>query len=174
MANYPGGNIASTQVGGVKWVWDMAGINLLNVVWPQEAHLAAGKAAAAAAAAAVHSHETGQLARDVGTPKPVSPTVTEIGSNLIYARVQDQGKVITAKRGKPMLIHGSSRGTGYAPYSVHEMGTGRFLPRSVKGENSSITASAWQVEITAKHYLDAAPPAYIATFLRVYGALAPG
>lgn len=140
----------------VRIDWDEGKIRWISEELPVRAHLAATALAAEAAAAAInpkHSN-TGKLAADVRRPKPVGYLSTLIGSDLVYARIQNEGGDIYPRTAKRLLIRGQDSGGGDIDYGRREAsGTGRFA-------SLDVVASADHVTIEAKHYLDAAIPVY--------------
>lgn len=149
----------------VKIVWNRQKVWQIVEGAPPAAHAQAALVAAAAAAAMINSKKTGKLANDVRQPKPVGPMSSNIGSGLVYARIQHFGGTIAP--GKLMAIHDAYRyPAGARNVSTGEGVGGRFAPKSV-------IAFAWRVTIPAKRYLDAAGPAYIAALPARYAALFP-
>lgn len=143
------------MAGTVRIEWDEGKIRWISEELPVRAHLTATARAAEAAALAIkpkHS-STGKLAADVRRPKPVGYLSALIGSDLVYARIQNEGGTIVPKRAKRLLIHGQDLGGGEIDYGRREAGTGRFA-------SLDVTASASSVTLEAKHYLDAAIPVY--------------
>lgn len=142
--------------GTVHIEWDEGKIRWISEELPLRAHLAATALAAEAAAAAInpiHS-STGQLAADVRVPKPAGFMTALIGSDKVYARIQDQGGTIYPRTAKRLLIHGQDTGDLGAREPAGSPTGGRYAYRS------DVVASASSVTIEAKHYLDAAIPVY--------------
>lgn len=149
------------MVAGTRIEWDEGKIAFITEAMPEEAHLAGVMAAAQAAAEAIDPQYpgTGHLAADVRTPQFVSALSATVGSSLPYARIQHEGGTIRARSGGRLLIHGIDTGDGgyqkgrrYAAGTAGGIG-GQFATQDV-------VASADEVTIPAKRYLDAAPPVY--------------
>lgn len=134
---------------GVQWYEDR--IRQFVVDAPVKAHALAAAQAAGIAAKGIGGQGTGDLARDVATPKMQGPLHAEVGSDLPYAGVQNDGAVIVPRRAKRLLIHGKQ--------------SKRSAVRS------GVTASADSVTIKGKHYLeravDAFPALYFAALRRL-------
>jgi hypothetical protein len=149
------------MAGTVRIAWDEGKIRWISEELPVRAHLAATALAAEAAAAAIkpkHS-STGRLAADVRRPKPVGYLTALIGSDLVYARIQNEGGTIVPRTAKRLLIHGQDLGGGEVDYG-RRIAAG--TPGGTGGQYASldVTASASSVTLEAKHYLDAAIPVY--------------
>jgi phage gpG-like protein len=130
----------------VKWYADR--IAHITTVAPQRAHDRASAHAAATAAKAIKSKGTGDLARDVSVPKKLGPNHSAVGSNKVYAGIQNNGGTITARTADALYIRGkrgATRSAGGAPTG----GT-----RSAFG--GDIVAVVDEVTIPAKHYLEEA------------------
>ncbi len=144
--------------GTVRIEWDEGKIRWISEELPVRAHLAATALAAEAAAAAINPKHssTGKLAADVRRPKPVGYLSALIGSDLVYARIQNQGGDIYPRTAKALLIHGQDTGGGPGTADLgrrETSGTGRYA-------SLDVVASSQHVVIEAKHYLDAAIPVY--------------
>jgi hypothetical protein len=125
--------------------WNEGEIARLTTIGPAEAHARASQLAAGIAAAKVGSG--GPLARDVATPKHLGPMHAQVGSDLVYANIQNRGGTIRPKRAKRLLIHDKS---------------------------GKIVASASKVTIPGKHYLDAAASSFAALFMAELRRVTPG
>lgn len=112
-------------------VWNDALVVELVEITPIAAH-AEATVATARAVAAKAGRATGRLQSDLQTPKPLGPMLAEIGSDLVYAGIQNRGGTITPKRSPRLLIHAGPGGSG------------------------PIVASADAVFIRGTHYLDEA------------------
>lgn len=125
---------------------------------PRAAHQIGLGAAALAASEAIGPayRSTGALAADVRVPNEVTELSGTVGSDLVYARIQDQGGVIRPRVADRLLIHSDRR------YSEREGAISPGTDVAGRFQTREVVASADEVTIPAKHYLDAAPPAYIA------------
>lgn len=143
------------MAGTVRIEWDEGKIRWISEDLPVRAHLAATALAAEAAAAAINPKHssTGKLAADVRRPKPVGYLTALVGSDLVYARIQNEGGTIYPRTAKRLLIHGQDLGGGEVDYGRREAATGRYV-------SLDVVASASSVTLEAKHYLDAAIPVY--------------
>lgn len=146
------------MAGTVRIEWDEGKIRWISEELPVRAHLAATALAAEAAATAIHPKHsnTGRLAADVRRPKPAGFLSALIGSDLVYARIQNEGGTIYPKSAKRLLIHGQDTGSGIdfgRRIAAGTPGGGQFASLDVVGSASSVT-------LEAKHYLDAAIPVY--------------
>lgn len=149
-----------------KVVWNDGAVYEIVQAAPRAAHLRASLAAGAAAAAAIQSSGSGRLGNDVRIPKPIGPTISAIGSSLVYARIQNDGGTILAN-GKPMTIHSSLRWPSGARDTTGRGIGGQF-------QNREVVAFAWKVTIPAKHYLDVAGPTYVSVFMETVASMIPG
>lgn len=111
----------------------------------QRAHQLAALEVAGMAARSIGGQGTGRLARDVSRVRTLAPLESEIGSDQVYARIQQYGGTISAKN-YPFLYIRGKRGTTRS---------------SVGGD---IVAVVQQVTIPPKRYLDVAVDQYPARF----------
>jgi Tfp pilus assembly protein FimV len=136
----------------VQWFQDR--VVALTTTIPQRAHDLAAAQAAGFAARAAQGRGTGAMARDVSRPRRLGTMRTLVGSSRIYAGIQNRGGTITAKRGR-MLIRGNRGGSA----------------RSTAG--GAIVASATEVTIPGKHFLEVARAAFPRLFVAMLRRLMP-
>lgn len=118
----------------VQWNYALEADLVVGI--PAEAHLAASQATAQAVAAGA-PRATGRLRADLSSPKPLSPLESTIGSDLVYAGIQEHGGTITPNQSPRLLVHAGPGGSG------------------------PVVASAASVTIRGTHYMDEAS-AYLA------------
>lgn len=129
---------------GVEWYGDRIA-HITNTI-PERAHALAAQQAAGLAAKAVRSKSTGALARDVATARRVTPLRSIVGSDLVYAAIQNTGGVIVPRNAKRLVIRGK---------------------RSARSDvGGPIVATAQRVVIKPKLYLGVAVRTYPELFLR--------
>lgn len=143
-----------------RFQWFDGRVRALTTTIPQRAHsVAAAQAAGLGARLASSPRSSGKLARDVARPKPSGFLRTLIGSDLIYAGVQNRGATIRPVRARRLLIHGPRTGArGQAT-------------RSTTG--GDVVASADQVTVPGKHYLDAVVAAFPRLFVSALRRMMP-
>lgn len=123
----------------IQWYADR--VNDLTVNIPERAHKLAAAEASGLAARAISSSGTGALARDVSRPKFIGSMHALCGSTLRYARMQNFGGTIKPRTAQRLLIRGK-----------------RGSSRSDAG--GAVVASAAQVTIRGKHYLEVAEKSF--------------
>lgn len=137
-------------------VWDLPKIALISQGLPRAAHqiglLAAAEASAALLRSRTKHSSTGRLAADVARPNEISELSGSVGSDLVYAAIQNEGGTIRPVHSDRLLIHGQLGEEGFIPGAREP--SGRFA------QASDVVASASEVTLEGKHYLDAAVPAY--------------
>lgn len=147
--------------GPVRIVWDEAKIGFIAEGLPVAAHQVALLAAAMAASEAITSQlkwsSTGQLEADVRTPVEITPLSGEVGSDKVYARIEEEGGTIYPKGGGRLLIRGQVGPDGGWVGGARQVtgNTGLYATR-----RQDIVASADSVPHTGKHYLEAAEAVY--------------
>jgi hypothetical protein len=142
-----------------SFVWYENRARVFTDYAPQRAHDLAAAEAAGVAARGVGGRGSGTLARDVSVPKRLGPLRSLIGSvSLVYARIENFGGVIRAKRHRVLYIVGNRIGA---------------RGQTSRSRGSKITAVAVQVEHRGKHYLEPAVPLYAARFTEHLRALMP-
>lgn len=147
----------------IKIVWDRAKIGFIVDALPVAAHEVAMLAAAQAAADAIQSKSTGALARDVRVPRVVTALSGLVGSDLPYARIQNEGGTINA-RGDYLYIHGQRNPDGGSTPRGTPVRREAF-PATGRYAGTEITAKVTSVTLDAKRYLDAAPVVYEAVLI---------
>lgn len=161
----------------VKIVWDNSKIHTMTDVMPVEAHRKALAAAIEVGYEALYPggaayRSSGRLGADLRKPKQITETSHVVGSDLVYASIQNTGGTIRAKTpGGRLLIHGDARyteghGGVYSPGTVDT--PGRFTSQQ------DVIASAEEVTIPAKHYLDVIGPAYEEICMQTLEQIYPG
>lgn len=172
----------------VRIEWDRFKIARIVEEVPRAAHQVALQAAANASAADLRSKikhgSTGQLAADVSKPKEVTSLSGGVGSNRVYAAIQQWGGTIRPVQADRLLIHGIDvTGTDFAS-SGSDLITGSFVPgRRIPGgfdegrggqfAARDVVASALEVTLEGKHYLEIAAPTYEQVLLEALRALFP-